>query len=185
MKRKLIALSIAVGCSASVPTLYQTNPDLFHALFSGGEKQQELATKTNFVAARFAEPAQKQLTGRRVQIGMGPRGHFIAEFKINGRKVEAMVDTGATLVAMNRSTARRVGIELSPSDFKYSVSTAKGEAKAAAARIKALQIGRIHVEDIEAVVLDDKSLNSTLIGMSFLKRLGEFRVEGELMLLEQ
>jgi len=37
------------------------------------------------------------------------RGHFSAEFKLNGRKINGMIDTGATLIAINLSTARKAG----------------------------------------------------------------------------
>ena len=100
----------------------------------------------------------------------------MGEFKLNGRQVKALVDTGATLVAINASTAKRIGITLSPADFKYQVDTANGTARAASAMIDNLQIGRIYVESVQALVLDDKALDGTLIGMSFLKRLGKFEV---------
>jgi aspartyl protease family protein len=51
--------------------------------------------------------------------------------------------------------------------------------------IDRIEIGRVHVENIEAVVLDDKALSGTLIGMSFLKRLDRFEVENGALLLVQ
>ena len=54
-------------------------------------------------------PAAKRvsLSGEE-RIDMNAQGHFIAQFRMNGRPVEAMVDTGATMVAINRSMARRL-----------------------------------------------------------------------------
>jgi aspartyl protease family protein len=120
-----------------------------------------------------------------VRLAADERGHFLADFKLNGRKVEALVDTGATTVAINASTARRIGISLKSSDFRHSVNTANGETRAAAVMIDRIEIGRVHVENIQAVVLDDKALSGTLIGMSFLKRLGKFEVENGTLLLVQ
>jgi len=48
-----------------------------------------------------------------------------------------------------------------------------------------LQIGRIYVESVQAIVLDDKALDGTLIGMSFLKQLSKFQVEDGSLLLVQ
>ena len=48
-----------------------------------------------------------------------------------------------------------------------------------------LQIGRIALDDVQAVVLDDKALQTNLIGMSFLSRLGKFQVENGRLLLAQ
>ena len=51
--------------------------------------------------------------------------------------------------------------------------------------IDRLQIGRISVEDVEAVVLDDSALSGTLIGVSFLNRLAKYQVEDGALLLVQ
>ncbi|PSM16929.1 TIGR02281 family clan AA aspartic protease [Nitratireductor sp. StC3] len=186
MMHKLIALSIIVGSAASVPLLYQANPDLFETMVRDRltEKPAQNA-QPQLAKASQPAPVRKQLSGRRVQVPMDARGHFMAEFKLNGHRVAAMIDTGATLVAFNETTARRIGIKLSQSDFRYEVDTANGTVSAAAARIDSLQIGRIHVEDVEALVLEDKALSSTLIGMSFMKKLAAFRVEDGTMLMEQ
>jgi aspartyl protease family protein len=96
-----------------------------------------------------------------------------------------MVDTGATLVAMNVSTAAKAGIRLKPTDFRHEVQTANGRTRAASAVIDSLEIGRIHVTNVEAVILDDDALRSTLIGMSFLRRLGKYQVENHTLLLVQ
>ena len=90
---------------------------------------------------------------------------------MNGKTVKALVDTGATMVAINKSTARRLGINVSPADFIYEVNTANGKAKVAPAVIREIQIGRVKVRDVEAAVLEDKALDGTLLGMTFLKRL--------------
>ena len=43
-------------------------------------------------------------------IDRNDRGHFVGDFRFNGRRIEALVDTGATAVALNLSTARRIGV---------------------------------------------------------------------------
>jgi aspartyl protease family protein len=96
-----------------------------------------------------------------------------------------MIDTGATVVAINVTTARRIGIVLTPSDFTYAVTTANGKAKAATATIDAIQIGKIYVDKVPAVVLEDSALSGTLVGMSFLKRLSKYEVENGAMILQQ
>ena len=58
-------------------------------------------------------------------------------------------------------------------------------ARAAGVTIQRLQIGRISVDNVEAVVLDDKALDGTLIGVSFLKRLSKYQVENGALLLVQ
>ncbi len=118
-----------------------------------------------------------------VRLKPDERGHYVAEFKMNGKSVTALVDTGASMVAINKTTARKLGINVQPADFKYEVSTANGTAKVASAIIREIQIGRVKVRDVEAAVLDDKALDGTLLGMTFLKRLDGFSVtDGDLIL---
>lgn len=188
MLRKLLILIVCASASASVPMLYERHPELFHSLLNPGEEPQpapQMVAKAEIRKTQPVEPAAEMLLGRKVKIAADEFGHFNADFRLNGRNVDAMIDTGATLVAMNASTARRVGIKVMPADFKYTVKTANGQTRAAGVTIERLQIGRILVEDVEAVVLDDKALDGTLIGVSFLKRLAKYQVENDALLLVQ
>jgi aspartyl protease family protein len=188
MLRKLVLVGLFAGGSASVPVLYQTNPELFEgAVRSAFEEKAEPKPQRPMVVIQKAkvEPAREQLTGRKVRIEADAQGHFNGEFKINGRSVEALVDTGATMIAVNMSTARRLGISLTSADFKHQINTANGAIKGAIAQFESVQIGRIRVDGVEAMVLEDKALSGILVGMSFLKRLGGFRVENGALVMEQ
>lgn len=185
MLRKLLILGICAGSSALVPMLYREHPQAFERLFDLAMSRPARDTAQPMPVNAVREATQQQPLGRKVLLQADARGHFVASFKVNGRQVEAMVDTGATVVALNRSTARRVGISLSPSDFDRQVDTANGKAKAAVIEIASLQIGRIAVDHVPAVVLEDKALATTLIGMSFLQRLDKFQVtDGQLLLAQ-
>jgi aspartyl protease family protein len=120
-----------------------------------------------------------------VRLRANPQGHYTADFKINGKPVEGMIDTGATFVAINESTARHLGYGAADLDFRNTMSTANGDTKAALVRLDRIEIGSIRVRDVDAVVLRDAALSSTLIGVSFLKRLASYSVEdGSLRLTE-
>jgi aspartyl protease family protein len=189
MLQKLILLGIAVGISASIPVIYQKNPDLFGVIVASAVDRPAPATEAPrplivVQQAKLAE-AKDNPMGRKVRIDADERGHFQADTRINGRAVEALVDTGATLVALNRTTARQVGLNLSASDFKHEVRTANGVARAAVAKIDNMQIGRLQVKDVDAMVLEDSALGGTLVGMSFLSKLSSFRIENGSLLMEQ
>jgi aspartyl protease family protein len=186
MLRKLLLVGIFAGSSASIPIIYQSNPEAFHSLLKSVVEEQETVKKQPAMRRMaVAKAEQESMPGRKVRLPADARGHFMGEFKLNGRRVEALVDTGATLVAINFSMAKRIGIDLTPADFKYEVDTANGKARAASAMIDNLQIGRIYIESVQALVLDDKALDGTLIGMSFLKRLGKFEVADGALVLTQ
>jgi aspartyl protease family protein len=139
-------------------------------------------TKRKPKSESSAKVVKTRLSGEE-RIDGNAQGHFVSQFRMNGKPVEAMVDTGATIVAISKSTARRLGISVTTADFIYPVQTANGTTKVARAVIKTIEIGGIRVRDVEAAVIDDKSLGGTLLGMSFLNQLKSFKVEdGELIL---
>lgn len=130
--------------------------------------------------ARPSAPVSRQVT-----LEATPDGHFLGSFRINGRTFNALVDTGATVVAMNVSTAKRAGIRLLPTDFNREVQTANGRTRAALAKINRIEIGRISVDNVEALVLDDHALQNVLVGMSFLNRLKRYEAANQRLLLVQ
>ena len=187
MLRKLLILSVFAGTSASIPVVYQSNPRIFENLLkSTVTARPEVEAQPQVSLASVPDkPAAPLPTGRKVAVTADGRGHFSTTFKLNGRQVDGMIDTGATLVAVNTSTARRIGLSLNPSDFSHEVNTANGSIKAAVVMIDRLQIGSISVEDVQAIVLDDRALRTNLIGMSFLNRLGKYQAENGTLLLVQ
>ena len=187
MLRKLLILSVFAGTSASIPVIYQSNPQIFENLLkSTVTARPEVEAQPQVSLASVPDkPAAPLPTGRKVAVTADGRGHFSTTFKLNGRQVDGMIDTGATLVAINTSTARRIGISLNPSDFSHQVNTANGAIKAAVVTVDHMQIGKISVDNIQAVVLDDKALQTNLIGMSFLQKLQKYQVENGALLLVQ
>lgn len=138
--------------------------------FAGGDLDylRSFSTRPETVAVVDAKPSQP--TARNVRIRGDRSGHFVANFSLNGTSVKAVVDTGASAIAINRSTARRLGISVAPSDFTYAVSTANGQTYAATVVLDRVEIGNIRIRDVPAVVLEDSALSMTLIGMTFLKQ---------------
>jgi aspartyl protease family protein len=170
----LAAFLMAFAVLAPIQLGKVTRPDDADA----GRKEPELTA-----ANREPERRTQALGGRSARIEAGRGGHYTVEARMNGRPIEVLVDTGATLVAINESTARRLGIQLTPADFKYRVRTANGITEAAAATIKEIRIGQVIVRDVEASVSRDSALSTTLLGMSFLGKLRKVSFEGGDMIL--
>jgi aspartyl protease family protein len=101
-------------------------------------------------------------------------GHFQGKFRLNGKSMDALVDTGATFVTLNESAARNLGYGGNDLRFRYEVTTANGKVKAARVLLKSVEIGTVSVRNVDALVIRDKSLQTTLIGMSFMKKLSSY-----------
>lgn len=100
-------------------------------------------------------------------------GHYWAEAEIDGRAVRVLVDTGASVVALTREDALRLGLDLAPEDFTRSVQTASGPARAAAVELKSVTIAGAEVRQVQALVFES-GLKQSLLGMSYLGRLSGF-----------
>src|ERR1700748_3714951 len=61
---------------------------------------------------------------RSLNISRDTRGHFLTEGRIDGQRIGFMVDTGASLVALNESSAARFGLRPMPAEYNLTVSTA-------------------------------------------------------------
>lgn len=182
MMNKLVGLGMVVGIAVAVPAILDRNPDLISQI-AGPDAQPSLPPAGP--ASQAAGHASLPQSGRSMRVQSDGRGHYVTEFRMNGRPVEAMIDTGASVVAINRSTARRIGVDIAASDFRHEVSTANGTTRAAIAMIDEMQLGSIGLRDIQAVVLEDEALSHTLVGMSFLNRLRRFSAEAGELILEQ
>lgn len=128
-------------------------------------------------------PAAIPAAGGRVQLSADGRGHFSGAFRINGKPIDGLVDTGASLVAINESTARRLGYGAGDLDFRYKVDTANGTTDAAKVVLDRVEIGGLRVRDVDAMVLRDRALSGTLVGMSFLRKLRSYSVDDGRMTL--
>jgi aspartyl protease family protein len=126
-----------------------------------------------------------QASGRSISIPRDARGHFRADGRIDGQRVDFMVDTGASMVALNEKSAARFGLRPSRGDYNATVSTANGTIKAARTRIAVIELGGIVVRDVDAMVLPDAALSENLLGLSFLSKLKRYEYASGKMVLEQ
>lgn len=127
-----------------------------------------------------AQPAPRG--GRVVTINRSGNGHFEVDARVDGRRVAFMVDTGASVIALNESSAARLGIRVSPRDYTVNVSTANGVIKAAPVTLNSVDIDGVVVRDVRASVLPDEALNVNLLGMSYLSRVRFAHERGKLVI---
>jgi aspartyl protease family protein len=122
---------------------------------------------------------------RSISLPRDSRGHFQTEGRIEGQRIGFMIDTGASVVALNETSAARFGLRPSRGDYNATVSTANGTIKAARTRLAMVDIGGLVVRDVDAMVLPDAALSENLLGLSFLSKLKRFEYANGKMVLEQ
>lgn len=138
-------------------------------------------------AGRTFSAALGQTAATHVQavLKADPRGQFYVTAYLNGTPVNALIDTGATTVAMSSDHARRLGIDYR-SGQQVITQTANGPTTAYLVNLSRVQVGDIVLGNVAAGVLESGSarLPHVLIGMSFLKHV-EMQRSGGMMVLQR
>jgi aspartyl protease family protein len=133
-----------------------------------------------------AKPAAEDArSSEGVELRADRSGHFAANLEINGRPVDALVDTGATIVMLTYEDAERAGLQLRDRDFTMQMQTANGIAKAAPVTLDRISIGSITLRNVQAGVGEPGLLRTNLLGMSFLKRLSKFEIRSGTLVLQE
>ena len=112
-----------------------------------------------------------------------PRGQFITTAHINGVQTRAMIDTGATSVALSSDEARRLGVGYAGLG-RIQIATAGGLKNAYRVNLATVRVGGVTLHNVDAVVMEggQEQLPITLIGMTFLNGVDMRRVGDTLTL---
>ncbi len=117
-----------------------------------------------------------------VQIVRGPNGMYQTSGFINGVKVNFLVDTGATTIAMNEKTAKRIGLQYKLKGQISHANTAGGVVETWFLHLDRVRVGDVELKQVGAVVIKGVGLDEVLLGMSFLKQL-KMQDDGKLLKL--
>lgn len=118
-----------------------------------------------------------------VTLDKGNNGHFQARILVNNKPLNAIVDTGATTTVLTADDARAAGIDPDGLNYTVRVSTANGNANAAAVRTNEIALGGIVRRDMPVLVAAPGALGQSLLGMNFIGSLSGFDMRGDRMIL--
>lgn len=144
-----------------------------------GDRQRRIADDTAPTAEKL--PAVDPL----VQLQSSAFGHFRAIVQVNGVPLRAVVDTGASFVALTSSAARKARVDLTYAKPSMS-ATANGLVKTLLVTLPRVELRGNLVRNVPGNVLlletgDDWDI---LLGMSFLRHF-DTRTEGNVMSLRR
>ncbi len=142
---------------------------------------------TNLMAAHQTANVDEQTSraSDSVIVPRDARGHFRTEGRIDGRRLDFLIDTGASVIALTAEDAASLGLHPGDSEYRVMLKTANGVVRAAPTTLGMVEIGGIIVRDVVAVVMPDGALSENLLGMSFLTRLRHFEYSEGKMVLER
>ncbi|WP_242470914.1 retropepsin-like aspartic protease family protein [Thiocystis violacea] len=93
---------------------------------------------------------------------------YVTTGRINGEKVEFLVDTGAADIAMPYRVAQRLGLQLNPGGIS---KTGNGNVQSWSARLDRVDIGGLVAEQVSATVLPHMVGDQVLLGMAYLRHM--------------
>lgn len=111
-----------------------------------------------------------------VVLKRGLDGHYRAQALINGEKVDVLVDTGATGVAISQNVADKLKLR---SINAVRTNTANGESIGYMVRLESVQIGGVSATNVSAMIAPGLD-GDVLLGMSFLGRMDVRLYKGEM-----
>lgn len=130
------------------------------------------------VGSRFTPPPRQPTVSLWRILGM-----YTTPGSINGYSVGFLVDTGASTIALNGKTAKRLDLDYKSGDV-VRVKTASGVEQAYKINLDEVQVGEIKLQNVAAMVLEGEQPEQALLGMSFLGQL-DISHDGERMDLKQ
>jgi len=109
-------------------------------------------------------------------------GQFHVAADVDGRRMDFLIDTGASSIALRESDAARLGIHPSRREYSGRASTANGVVAVAPVELNRVDIGTLTVRNVRAVIFPDEALGQNLLGMSFLSHVRWEHRDGRLVL---
>ena len=113
------------------------------------------------------------------ELRRGPDGHFYADAQVNGTTIRFMVDTGASVVVLRAADAQRAGIQL-PSERSVAMGVG-GPIEVIPVMLDRVAVGGIEARRVQAAVAEE--LPVSLLGQSYLQRVGTVEIRGDVMVL--
>lgn len=148
-------------------------------------KQHAAEQEPAAVSVAVAMPERAASPGSRAAfIDRETDGHFWARADVSGTQVRFMVDTGASIVALTYLDAQRLGLKPEELDFNSVIRTAGGITYGAPVTLESIRIGKVEIENINAVILRTE-LEQSLLGMTFLGELNSYEVRQGQMIIRQ
>ncbi|MFS4437728.1 TIGR02281 family clan AA aspartic protease [Paracoccaceae bacterium GXU_MW_L88] len=140
---------------------------------------------------RFQEPVKNFLNpvkppviaAGEVILTRSPDGHFYTRIEVDGVEIDAMVDTGASTLALTHRDIERIGRDPENLVFMTEVRTANGVTRGAPVTLNSVALGPFEINDMRGIVVDGQ-MDQALLGMNFLQHFS-LTIEGNEMHLRR
>ena len=130
----------------------------------------------------LAVAQEQQLNGGEIVLPRDEDGHFYADVTIDGTTSRMLIDTGATVVALTGADAEAMGIYWDQAAVEPVARGASGPVYGVPVKLTNVQLGELEASNVEAIVVPE-GLGVSLLGQSFLSRIGRVEMDERRMVL--
>lgn len=152
-------------------------------LILGYSYQDELAGVYARVRSELI-PSSPTITGTHTMVLTADAGGgFFVTGEVNGLPVRFLVDTGASDIVLSPDDARRLDVDVKALQFTREYETANGEGRGAPYMAESLSVGPVKLVAVP-MSINEAPMETSLLGMTFLKQLDSFQVQGRKLILK-
>ena len=166
--------AVAVGQSLAGVKVISVQGD--QAVIEVGGKKRPLRVGQHAIGTASADGSGK------IVMTADNQGHFYTTGTVNGVSVRFLVDTGATMISLGKSDARRIGLDFNRGQ-KGLTETANGQGVVSKVQLDTVRIGDVTLHNVDALI-HQTDMPMALLGMSFLNRM-EMQRDGSTMTLKK
>ncbi len=180
----LVLLLLVVGGSMVISSRGQLNKSLqqvaiWGLIFVGAIGAYSLRDRVE--ASLYPERAVISQQGT-VTFTRARDGHFYAEVEVNGKKIEFVIDTGASDIVLTERDAAYLGYPVDSLVYSGRASTANGIVPIARVTLDSIVMGRFRDRNLPATV-NGGDLDTSLLGMRYLSRFRKIEIAGSKLTL--
>lgn len=109
-------------------------------------------------------------------------GHFRLKLTVNGKKIEFLIDTGASEIVLNQQDAKTLGFNEKDLEYWAYANTANGRVRLAPVRLNTISLGGYSEKNVKATV-NEGEMRTSLLGMSYLNKFNAIEIKQNQMIL--
>lgn len=142
----------------------------------------ELFNLKNRILAELHPSKVVKINDDQIVISVANDEHFYINLLINGNIVRFMVDTGASDMVLSKNDAKRIGIDINKLYFNKKYQTANGIIFGAGVVLREVAIDDLKFYNISASI-NDSTMNTSLLGLSFLRKFKRYEFYQDKLIL--
>jgi aspartyl protease family protein len=156
---------------------------IFAALFAIFSFRFEFISIWERVKADISGTSGQTVNSEVIELRRQDDGHYWLQAEVNGNPVRFMIDSGATITAINAQTATDTGVDVDSNGYPMILDTANGRVAAKRGYVKKIEIGSHTIVDHKVVVSENFG-DTNVLGMNFLDSMKSWKVERNMMVLQ-